>query len=81
MVVTNLIVISSSLNCVANGEVISSNKIITEFLFLPFCKKKLLNSFGKKCIIGKIRKIEVYAKLLSSSKLIVIYHFFVFRFA
>ena len=39
MVVTNLIVISSSLNCVANGEVISSNKIITEFLFLPFCKK------------------------------------------
>lgn len=39
MVVANLIVISSSLNCVANGEVISSNKIITEFLFLPFCKK------------------------------------------
>lgn len=55
MVVTNLIVISSSLNCVANGEVISSNKIITEFV-LTILQKKSLNSFGKKCIIGKIRK-------------------------
>ena len=61
MVVANMILISSSLNCVANGGEMCLQKIITEFLLLPLCKKIIELLWEKifsdeKCIIGKIRK-------------------------
>ena len=61
MVVANMIFISSSLNCVANGGEMCLQKIITEFLLLPLCKKIIELLWEKifsdeKCIIGKIGK-------------------------
>lgn len=61
MVVANMIMISSSLDCVANGRKMYFQNIITEFLFLPLCKKIIELLWEKifsdeKCIIGKIRK-------------------------